>query len=148
MFALGLSFSLIHAAACANAISSDVILTTLKYLKQIDEEICERFRLVKETDDARNRRWRGETLQLAHADGCFPLFALVASGLAAAEDPDAFRAFTRRLGFLDRTAVFDAESCLHKRIEAIAARHFATAVPGLSRDQMLKLAQTSLGTSS
>jgi 2-polyprenyl-6-methoxyphenol hydroxylase-like FAD-dependent oxidoreductase len=144
MFALGLSFSLIHAVAAAEEIGADVTLSTSNYLKRIEYETRERFELAKSTDAARNRSWAGERLDFTRKTGCFPLFALVAAAVAAVYDPAVFRSFTRRTGFLDRTAVFDNNTELHQKIEAIVSRHAATIELSLSRESMLDLANRAL----
>jgi hypothetical protein len=143
-FALGLSFSLVHAVAAAQAIASDIATATATYFNHITNEAQERFRLARDTDDARNRRWAGEPLEFTRAEGCLPLFALLAAGIAATHDADVFRSYVRRIGFLDRTSVFDSDEALHRRVEAIVASQPPTKTAELSRGEMLILASSAL----
>jgi 2-polyprenyl-6-methoxyphenol hydroxylase-like FAD-dependent oxidoreductase len=140
-FAYGLSFSLVHATALADAASSapDVDAVAERYRTAVRDEARERYELVCETDSARARRWSGEPLDIARHDGCYPLFAFAAALAAAPHDDEVLRRTIRRLGLLDRTAVFDDDSSLHQRIEQI----FSTVMsappppPGPSREELL-----------
>jgi flavin-dependent dehydrogenase len=140
-FAYGLSFSLVHAAALADAASEapDVDAVVARYRDSVTDEAQERYRLVCETDGARMDRWSGNPLDISRRDGCYPLFAFAAALAAAPHDDAVLRATIRRLGLLDRTAVFDDDDVLHRRIEEIFKGLMATPPPpaGPPRDELL-----------
>jgi hypothetical protein len=58
---------------------------------------------------------------------------------AAPHDDEVLRRTVRRIGLLDRTAVFDEDAALHQRMEAIIERLAArpTSPPGPPREEML-----------
>jgi len=146
-FAYGLSFSLVHAQALAQAAggASDAAAVAESYRAAVTPEARERYRLACDTDDARSRRWSGEPLELGRRDGCYPLFAFAAALTAAPHDDLVLRRTIGRIGLLDRTAVFDDDAELHDRIEAIFASVMreAPAPVGPPRDELLtRLART------
>ena len=140
-FAYGLSFALAHAAALAGAAEqgSDADDLAEAYRDAVAPEARERHRLACATDDARARRWAGEPLDVGRRDGCYPLFSFAAALAVAPHDDRVLRRTVRRIGLLDRTATFDADSDLHDRIEATFARLMATPPPppGPPRDELL-----------
>jgi 2-polyprenyl-6-methoxyphenol hydroxylase-like FAD-dependent oxidoreductase len=122
-FAYGLSFSLAHAEALGHAAAGtgdgdDVVA---RYREEVTPEALERYDLACEIDEARTRRWRGEALDPTRRDGCYPLFSFTAALAAASHDDQVLRRTIRRIGLLDRTAVFDDDVQLHERIEGILA---------------------------
>jgi 2-polyprenyl-6-methoxyphenol hydroxylase-like FAD-dependent oxidoreductase len=143
-FAYGLSFALAHAQALAGATAHapDVDAVTSSYRAAVVPEADERYRLACETDDARTRRWRGEVLDLASRDGCYPLFSFATAIAAAPHDDLVLRRTIGRIGLLDRTAVFDDDSELHARIETIFAELTTSPPPspGPPREALLSLA--------
>jgi 2-polyprenyl-6-methoxyphenol hydroxylase-like FAD-dependent oxidoreductase len=140
-FAYGLSFSLAHAEALgrAAAATSDAVELGERYRADVTSEAHERYLLACEMDDARNRRWAGESLDPTRRDGCYPLFAFTGALAASPHDDDVLRRTIRRIGLLDRTAVFDDDEGLHGRIEAILASELAVpaAPSGPPRDELL-----------
>jgi 2-polyprenyl-6-methoxyphenol hydroxylase-like FAD-dependent oxidoreductase len=140
-FAYGLSFSLVHAAALAEASAQapDVDAVVARYREAVTDEAQERYRLVCETDAARFDRWNGKALDISRSDGCYPLFAFAAALAAAPHDDAVFRRTIRRMGLLDRVAVFDEDVDLHRRIEEIFQGLMATPPPpaGPPRDELL-----------
>jgi hypothetical protein len=76
---------------------------------------------------------------VSRRDGCYPLFAFAAALAAAPHDDHVLRRTIRRIGLLDRTAVFDEDARLHERIETIAAALAADSPPpaGPPRDELL-----------
>ncbi|ABF43116.1 FAD dependent oxidoreductase [Candidatus Koribacter versatilis Ellin345] len=143
-FALGLSFALIHARALRDAIQGaatpDQILPA--YWKAIYPETRERYDYVVAADEARAAKWQGAELDQFHADGCFPLFTMAATAMAAQRDDEIFRKTLRRMGFLDRLSVFDHDTRLHRRIEQIVEDLMKThrISKTISRARLLKLA--------
>ena len=123
-FAYGLSFALAHAQALgrATAEASDVDAIVERYRADAGPEARERHALSCATDAARSLRWSGEPLEIGRRDSCYPLFSFVGALAAAPHDDDVLRATVRRIGLLDRTAVFDEDDALHGRIETILAR--------------------------
>jgi 2-polyprenyl-6-methoxyphenol hydroxylase-like FAD-dependent oxidoreductase len=140
-FAYGLSFSLVHATALAEALSqADVDSAIERYYASVQDEARERYRLVCETDDARARRWSGEALDISRADGCYPLFAFAAALAAAPHDDEVLRRSVRRLGLLDRAAAFDDDVAVHRKIEEIFRRLMSNPPPppGPPRGELLE----------
>lgn len=140
-FAYGLSFALAHAEALGRAAGDthDIDECAERYRAEVTPEARERYVLACDTDDARSRRWKGEPLDLSRRDGSYPLFAFAAALAAAAHDDLVLRRTIRRIGLLDRTAVFDEDEELHERIETICAALAANppAPAGPPRDELL-----------
>ena len=140
-FAYGLSFALAHAEALGRAAAdtSNVDALAGRYREEVTPEARERYALACATDEARGRRWNGETLDPGRRDGCYPLFAFAAALAVAPHDDLVLRRTIRRIGLLDRTAVFDQDDQLHKRIEttfaALSAKSSGPAGP--PRDELL-----------
>lgn len=138
-FAYGLSFALVHARALASAAAEapDVDAIVERYRADAGPEARERHALACATDAARSLRWRGEPLEIGRRDSCYPLFSFVGALAAAAHDDVVLRQTIRRIGLLDRTAVFDADDALHDRIETILGRLAAPSPPGPPREELL-----------
>ena len=102
-------------------------------------EARERYELACAADDARARRWSGEPLDISRRDGSYPLFSFVGALTAAPHDDLVLRRTIRRIGLLDRTAVFDQDNALHDRIEMILQRLTTSppSPPGPPRQEML-----------
>ena len=90
-----------------------------RYRADAGPEARERHALACATDAARSQRWSGEPLEIGRRDGCYPLFSFVGALAAAPHDDAVLRRTIRRIGLLDRTAVFDEDDALHERIETI-----------------------------
>jgi 2-polyprenyl-6-methoxyphenol hydroxylase-like FAD-dependent oxidoreductase len=140
-FAYGLSFSLAHARALGRATADeapDVDAVVERYRSDAAPEARERHALVCATDAARSERWSGAPLQIGRRDGSYPLFSFVGALAAAPHDDAVLRRTIRRIGLLDRTAVFDEDDALHDRIEAILGRLAGPpAPPGPPRDELV-----------
>jgi flavin-dependent dehydrogenase len=140
-FAYGLSFALMHARALADAAneSPDLDAIVERYRAEAGPEARERHALACATDAVRARRWSGESLDIARRDGCYPLFSFVAALAAAPYDDRVLRGAIRRIGLLDRAAVFDEDHALHDRIETVLKRLAANphSPPGPPRDELL-----------
>jgi 2-polyprenyl-6-methoxyphenol hydroxylase-like FAD-dependent oxidoreductase len=139
-FAYGLSFALAHARALAEAAAEapDADAVVERYREAAGPEARERHALACATDAARSKRWSGEPLDIARRDGCYPLFSFVGALAAAPDDDEILRRTIRRIGLLDRTAVFDADEALHDRIEAIlAGRSGPPPSPGPPREELI-----------
>jgi flavin-dependent dehydrogenase len=124
VFAYGLSFALAHAQALAQASAEapNVDAIAEHYRAAAGPEARERYALACATDAARARRWKGEPLQIGRRDSCYPLFSLAGALAAAPHDDLVLRRTIRRIGLLDRTAVFDHDEALHEQIETILER--------------------------
>jgi 2-polyprenyl-6-methoxyphenol hydroxylase-like FAD-dependent oxidoreductase len=140
-FAYGLSFSLAHAQALAQAAAEapDVDAIVERYRAHAGPEARERHALACATDSARSLRWSGEPVAIGRRDGCYPLFSFVGALAAAPHDDAVLRRTIRRIGLLDRTAVFDEDDALHDRIETIldGLMAHAPSPPGPPRDELL-----------
>ncbi len=137
-FAWGLAFALAHARALAQAATEapDADAVVASYRGAVAPEAQERHRLACATDDARSRRWAGEPLDPTRRDGCYPLFAFATALAAAPHDDLVLRRTIRRVGLLDRTAIFDTDAELHDRIETIAGT-LAPPAAGPPREELL-----------
>jgi 2-polyprenyl-6-methoxyphenol hydroxylase-like FAD-dependent oxidoreductase len=140
-FAYGLSFALAHAQALAGATAEapDVGAIVERYRADAGPEARERHALTCAIDAARSLRWKGEPLEIGRRDGCYPLFSFAGALAAAPHDDAVLRRTIRRIGLLDRTAVFDEDDALHDRIETIL-RELATRPPapaGPPREELL-----------
>ncbi len=143
-FAWGLSMGLIHAAALRDvtrdAGSGEPDAVVLDYFARVRPEAEARFAVALAVDDARNRRWAGESLDFTRRTGCYPLFAFAAAPIAALSDGEIFRRTARRYGFLDLPSAFDDDIELQERVERIVAERFAAGPPpaaGPPRDELL-----------
>ena len=76
---------------------------------------------------------------MTRRDSCYPLFSFIGALAAAPHDDGVLRRTIRRIGLLDRTAVFDKDDALHDRIEAILARlaERPPSPPGPPREELL-----------
>jgi 2-polyprenyl-6-methoxyphenol hydroxylase-like FAD-dependent oxidoreductase len=140
-FAYGLSFALAHARALADATAEGSVPGEIveRYRADAGPEARERHALACAMDAARSLRWRGEPLDIGRRDGCYPLFSFVGALAAAPHDDAVLRRTIRRIGLLDRTAVFDQDDGLHDRIETILGRFAARppSPPGPPREELL-----------
>jgi 2-polyprenyl-6-methoxyphenol hydroxylase-like FAD-dependent oxidoreductase len=147
-FAYGLSFALHHAhalgAASREAPDADAIVE--RYRADAGPESRERHALACAMDAARARRWSGEPVDITRRDGSYPLFSSFGALAAAPHDDTVLRRTIRRIGLLDRVAVFDENSALHERIEGILAGRSAPPV-GPPRDELLSRLATAMATS-
>jgi hypothetical protein len=106
---------LAHAATEA----PDVDAIVERYGAEVGPEARERNTLASATDAARGLHWSGELLEIGRRDGCCPLFSFIGALASAPRDDLILRRTVRRIGLLDRTAVFDEDDALHHRIETI-----------------------------
>ena len=140
-FAYGLSFSLAHAQTLARAAAEapDLDAVAERYRADAGPEARERYELACATDAARAQRWSGEPLNIGRRVGCYPLFSFAGALAASPHDDLVLRRTVRRIGLLDRTAVFDHDDALHDRIETILERLAASSptLPGPPRQEML-----------
>ena len=138
-FAYGLSFSLAHAEALADATreAPDAHAVCERYRQAAGPEARERHALACQIDAARSARWSGQPLDVGHRDGCYPLFSFIGALAAAPHDDDVLRRTIRRIGLLDRTSVFDGDEHIHGRIEAILGELGRPPSPGPPRDELL-----------
>lgn len=140
-FAWGLSFGLAHAQALAAAADEAPTVDAVveRYRAHVAPEARERHELSCAIDAARTARWRGESLDAARRDGCYPLFAFTTALAASPQDDLVLRRTIGRIGLLDRTEVFDSDADVHGRIETIFARVMAAPPPppGPPRDELL-----------
>jgi 2-polyprenyl-6-methoxyphenol hydroxylase-like FAD-dependent oxidoreductase len=143
VFALGLSFALVHARALAAAVGddgSDLEAAALAFDASVRGPMVERFQNATAVDALRLRAWSGEAVDIAHRDGVsYPLFAFAAGGAAALVDGEIFRTVVRRNYFLDALSVLDDDVDMQERIERVFAELRATARPrpGPPRDELL-----------
>jgi 2-polyprenyl-6-methoxyphenol hydroxylase-like FAD-dependent oxidoreductase len=137
-FAYGLSLALAQARALGEAATEapDPEAVAERYRADAGPETRERHALACAMDAARSRRWSGEPLDITRRDSCYPLFSFAGALAAAPHDDLVLRRTIRRIGLLDRTAVFDGDEDLHERIESIL-RRLPTPAPGPSRNELL-----------
>jgi len=139
----GLAFALIHARQLGIALTEhkDPGDAAEAYLAATLPALRERYEFATALDAQRRRLWLGEPVDFAHRDGDYALFSMSAAAAAATIDPDIFRAFNRRIGLLDSTAVLDDNTDLQRRIENHFLHLAATPRPpvGPPRDEMLAI---------
>ncbi len=150
VFALGLSFGLIHARELATALEahgSDVESAALAFDRSVRGDMDERFRNATAVDALRLRRWSGEAVDIARPDGgAYPLFAMAAGGAAALVDDEVLRTVVRRSYFLEPLSVLDDDVAMQERIEQRFAKIMATprSRPGPTRDELLEAMRAAL----
>ena len=88
----------------------------------------ERYDYLTALDAQRHRMWMGGPVDLAHRDGDYALFSMIAVGAAPTID-HVFRVFIRRIGFLASTAVLDSDLRLQRRIEDLYRQLLASLPP-------------------
>ena len=143
VFALGLSFGLVHARALTTALEehgSDLEAAALAFDAPVRASMEERFRNASAVDDLRLRAWSGEAVDVVHRDGgAYPLFAFAAGGAAALVDGEVFRTVVRRNYFLDPLTVLDDDIAMQERIEHVFGEIRATPRPrpGPTRDELV-----------
>ena len=140
-FAYGLSFSLAHAFALADATAEapDVDGVAERFRAAAGPESRERHRLACAIGAARSERWGGGAVDMTLRDGSYPLFSTFGGLAAAPFDDEVLRRVIGRIGLLDRAAAFDDDPALQERIEAILAAQAAAprAPAGPPRDELL-----------
>ncbi len=143
VLAHGLAFALVDAAMLAEQLREHPAQpdALAAYRAATGPALRERHDLATAVDDQRLRMWCGESVDVAHREGAYALFSLVAAGAAALVDADVFRVFVRRTGLLDSTQVLDADLGLQGRIEGLFARMAAVPRPpaGPPLEEMLAL---------
>jgi len=150
VFALGLSFGLVHARALTVALaehSADLEAAALAFDASVRESMEERFRNASAVDGLRLRAWSGEPVDVAHRDGgAYPLFAFAAGGATALADGEIFRTVVRRNYFLDPLSVLDQDVAMQERIERVFGEVRATPRPrpGPTRDELLASARAAM----
>ena len=143
VFALGLSFGLVHARALTAALAehgTDPEAAALAFDASVRDSMEERFRNASAVDGLRLRAWSGEPIDIAHRDGgAYPLFAFAAGSAAALVDGEVFRTVIRRNYFLDPLSVLDDDVAMQERIERVFGEIRATPRPrpGPTRDELL-----------
>ncbi len=142
-FAYGISFAFVHARALSHAMGegSDVDAIAERYRGHAGPEARERHALACAMDADRGRRWSGQSIDIRRRSGSYPLFSFVGALAAAPHDDEVLRRTVRRIGLLDRSAVFDEDEALHDRIETILDAAPPPPPPGPTREQMLTLLQ-------
>jgi flavin-dependent dehydrogenase len=143
VFALGLSFGLVHARTLAAALRDhgpDLASAAMSFYAAVGEPMSERFANATAVDALRLRAWSGEPIDIAHRDsGAYPLFAFAAGAAAALADAEVFRTVVRRNYFLDPLSVLDEDDAMQQRIERVFAdiRSTPRPRPGPARDEII-----------
>jgi hypothetical protein len=135
-FALGLSFSLVHGFALADAWARG---EPEAFWDVVAPEARERFELARDLSTMRLKRLRGEQAEPTPR-------ARVAGGLLACQalDPDVFRAAYRFTGFLDPLAKAEGDAALQARIAELLPEVGAVApAPQPARAELLAAALSS-----
>jgi 2-polyprenyl-6-methoxyphenol hydroxylase-like FAD-dependent oxidoreductase len=139
----GLSFGLIHATQIAKALRDHEEMADAgkQFSAATHKALEERFELATGLDAQREAMWNGELVDFTSPDGAFELFSVAAVGAVAATDPSILRMFTRRMGLLDSTTIFDSDLTLQKKIEEQfkSLRLLPRPPSGPSKDEMQEL---------
>ncbi len=152
VFALGLSFGLVHARALAAALrghGADVASAVMAFYAAVAEPMSERFANATAIDALRLRAWTGEPIDIAHRDaGAYPLFAFAAGASAAMADAEVFRTVVRRNYLLDPLSVLDDDTAMQERIEQVFAEVRSTPQPkpGPARDDLIAVMREAIRT--
>lgn len=146
VYALGLSFSFVHAGAIGRALREhpgDIAAAGRAYIAATREEVRERFENATVADDERSRRWNGEPIDLLSRTASKALFPMVAPAVAGVMDAEIARAWLKRFSMLERLPVMTRDDALMDRAERLARDLFAKFPPPPlpSRDQMIALIQ-------
>lgn len=146
-YALGLTFSLIHAfelRATLSAVSAkDPHSQMLDYFARVMPEVSERYALSCVLDAVRIRGWQGERVDFTHRNGCYPQFMFVGTAAVALQDGEVCRRTLRRMGMLDRLSAFDDDIALQQRVEELLARASPRA-PEPPRAELVRVATGSM----
>jgi hypothetical protein len=146
-YALGLTFSLIHAFELRGTLSAvsakDPRSQMLDYFARVMPEVSERYALSCALDAVRIRGWQGERLDFTHRNGCYPQFMFVGTAAVALQDGEVCRKTLRRMGMLDRLSVFDDNIALQQRVEELLARASPRA-PWPPRAELVRVATRSM----
>jgi hypothetical protein len=149
-YALGLTFSLIHALELSEVLRTDPGTDrqqlALKYFACIAPELDERYALACALDAIRIRVWQGERIDLMHRHACHPWFMFAGTAAIALDDPEVCRKTLRRMCMLDRLSVFDEDDALQERVEELLTRKLADAPPkpGPSRAELVRIVAESM----
>ena len=151
-YALGLTFSLIHALELCEVLrkapAGDPRSQAMEYFARITPEMDERYRLACALDAARTRMWQGQRLDFTRRDGCHPLFLFAGAAAVALDDGEVCRKTLRRMSVLDRLSAFDDDIALQQRVEELLARKFAEGPPpspGPPRAELIQAVRASMG---
>jgi 2-polyprenyl-6-methoxyphenol hydroxylase-like FAD-dependent oxidoreductase len=150
VYALGLSFSLVHSLELCEVLRMDPAADreelALQYFARIAPELNERYTLAGALDAIRIRVWQGERVDFMHRHGCYPWFTFAGAAAVALDDPGVCRKTLRRMGMLDRLSVFDEDVTLQERVEELLARKFAEGPPrqGPSRAELVRIVTESV----
>jgi hypothetical protein len=150
VYALGLTFSLVHALELCEVLRLDPAADReelpLQYFARIAPELNERYTLAGALDAIRIRVWQGERVDFMHRHGCYPWFTFAGAAAVALDDAEVCRKRLRRMCMLDRLSVFDEDVALQERVEELLARKFAEGPPrqGPSRTELVQFVTESV----
>jgi hypothetical protein len=140
-FALGISNALVQGAALADvAATHDDGDVPRAFYARVRDELRERFEFARDVSAARADRMKGLPVAISR-NGCYPLYALMASLGCAPFDAQVHRMAYRRHGFLDRLARFDGDDAMQRRVEELfpGVVERMRAAPPLPRARLLEL---------
>lgn len=140
-FALGICNALVQGAALADAAAThDDGDVPRAFYARVRDELRERFEFARDVSAARADRMKGLPVALSR-NGCYPLYALMASLGCAPLDAQVHRMAYRRHGFLDRLGRFDDDDAMQRRVEELFPGVVARmrAAPPLPRARLLEL---------
>lgn len=146
-YALGLTFSLIHAFELRGTLSAFSAQhpqsQMLDYFTRVMPEVSERYALCCALDAVRIRGWQGERVDFTHRNGCYPQFIFVGAAAVALRDGEVCRRTLRRMAMLDRLSVFDDNIALQQNVEELLSRASPRA-PGPPRAELVRVATGSM----
>jgi 2-polyprenyl-6-methoxyphenol hydroxylase-like FAD-dependent oxidoreductase len=123
-FAFGMSFSLMHAQALADAASTAAdgaeLVTSVEHT--VGADAAERFATVSAEDADRVRVWSGGGVDPTDRNQTMPLFLRTVVYRVAQQDPDLFRAMCRRINLLDPIDALAGDTELLDRAEKLFAQ--------------------------
>jgi hypothetical protein len=102
VYALGLTFSLVHALELCEVLRLDPAADreelALQYFARSAPELNERYTLACALDAIRIRVWHGEPVDFMHRHGCYPWFTFAGAAAVALDDAEVCRKTLGRVG--------------------------------------------------
>jgi 2-polyprenyl-6-methoxyphenol hydroxylase-like FAD-dependent oxidoreductase len=122
-FAYGASLSISHAFTLARiaARTDDAPGIARAFDAAVGADAAARFDAVSAEDRDRLRLWQGEPIDVRNPSDSIALFLRLTAGIAAAKDPDVFRALARRVNLLDPPDAMERDGVLIERARKIAS---------------------------
>jgi 2-polyprenyl-6-methoxyphenol hydroxylase-like FAD-dependent oxidoreductase len=139
-FAYGASLSINHAFTLARIAvrTDDAPRIARAFDAAVGADAAARFDSVSAEDRDRLRLWQGEPIDVRDPSDSMALFLRLTAGMAAAKDPDLFRALARRVNLLDPPNAMERDEVLIERARKIASDGVPPSPAGPTRAELLE----------